>query len=361
MRGHVRKRRSGWVYVIDVGRDENGKRKQKWSRQYPTRKEAERELRRSLGRVDVGQDPFPERIGVTPFVERVLDHWRVNGQHAPSTTREYERLLRQRVLPLIGGHELAKVRPAHVQHVIDAAKADGVTPTQLRAVMHTAFEMGVRWSLIPVNPVTATAAKAKQRPKLTVPDAAQLRQLIDVAVGTPWEIPMLISATCGTRREETLGVTWSCVDLDKGTVRIERGLQRVDGEFRLVGLKTERSKRTIPLPSFAVERLRAHKAAQLRRLDWNLVCAQHDGGPMSPNSFTNATKRFAARIGLPEMRLHDIRHGVATALAKSGARPEVTSALMGHSSVTFTANVYTHPDAEQLEAAMRSVEQAFGH
>lgn len=368
MRGHVRRRKKLWVFIIDEGRDENGRRKQKWSRGYTTRREAEVELRKALGRVDVGQDPFPERILVSEFIDRLIDHWNTNNKPGPRTRREYERLLRQRVVPAIGGHELAKVKPAHIQHVIDTAVAEGVKPPQLRAVMSTAFEQAVRWSLIPTNPARATTAPSKARPKLVVPNAQQLRELIDVARGTPWEIAMLIAATCGRRRSETLGLTWDCADLGAGTVKIERTLQRIGGKIQFAGTKTERSKRTIPLPGFAVARLREHRARQMRRrlemggawTDLDLVVERGDGAPLDPDAFSKAVPRLAASIGLPGCRAHDIRHGVATTLAKSGARPEVTSALMGHASTSFTQSVYMHPDAEQLEAAMRSVEEAFG-
>ena len=85
MRGHVRRRGSGWVFVTDVGRDpENGKRKQKWSRGFPTRKEAEHELRRALGRLDVGVDPIPERCSVEQLASRWFEH--MEAQDRPRRT-----------------------------------------------------------------------------------------------------------------------------------------------------------------------------------------------------------------------------------------------------------------------------------
>jgi integrase len=88
--------------------------------------------------------------------------------------------------------------------------------------------------------------------------------------------------------------------------------------------KTKSAVRTVPIPAFAVERLKAHKAAQnARRLglgaDWHdldLVCEHGDGSPISPGAFTHGLGRLAERAGLGEVRLHDLRHGVATALAK---------------------------------------------
>jgi integrase len=179
---------------------------------------------------------------------------------------------------------------------------------------------------------------------------------------------MMLAATCGTRRSETLGLTWSCVDLDAGTIRVERTLQRIDGALVLVPPKTERSRRAIPLPAFAVARLRQHRADQTRRRlalgsewhDHDLVSEAGDGQPLEPDSFSKAAARLAASIGLNGMRLHDVRHGVATVLAHSGLQAYETSELLGHSSPTFTAAVYQHADAESVERARRGIEEAFG-
>jgi integrase len=60
------------------------------------------------------------------------------------------------------------------------------------------------------------------------------------------------------------------------------------------------------------------------------------------------------------IRLHDLRHGVATALAKAGTPAYVTSKVLGHSSVHFTANVYQHADEETIDRALAGLEAAFG-
>jgi integrase len=58
-------------------------------------------------------------------------------------------------------------------------------------------------------------------------------------------------------------------------------------------------------------------------------------------------------------RFHDQRHGIATALAKGGTPAYITSKVLGHSSVNFTANTYTHADEESVERALAGLEAAF--
>ena len=207
------------------------------------------------------------------------------------------------------------------------------------------------------------------RPQLVTPDARQLRALIEAARGTSWAIPVLLAATTGARRAEVLGLRWDHVDLDRGRVRIIDTVQRLPGgELAFVPPKTERAKREIPVPAFALERLRAHKTDQARRRlalgaawhDLDLLCERGDGAPFDPSSFTHGFKRVAKAAGLERVRLHDLRHGVATALAKQGTPAYVTSKVLGHSSVHFTANVYTHADEETVDRALAGLEDAFG-
>jgi integrase len=254
-----------------------------------------------------------------------------------------------------------------LQRIVDTTVAEGVVPSQVRAVLSAMFGQAVRWQLVATNPAKATTAPSRERPALTVPDAQHLRELVEVARGTQWEVPMLLACSTGMRRSEVLGVSWQAVDLDAGTLRVDQTLQLVDGRLVIADVKTARSRRTIPLSPPVVARLRQHRTEQLRaRLalgatnDLDLVCTTPDGQPVSPNSFSNAAVRLGAKVGLEGMRLHDVRHGVATALAKAGVRPEVTSAILGHSSVGFTLTAYTHPDAEQLRAATAGLAGVFG-
>ena len=117
----------------------------------------------------------------------------------------------------------------------------------------------------------------------------------------------------------------------------------------------------------AVERLRQYRTDQAeRRLalgagwhDLDLVCERGEGAPLDPSSFTHGFARIAENGGLADLRLHGCRHGVATALAKSGTPAYVTSKVLGHSSVHFTANVYQHADDESIDRALAGLEEAF--
>lgn len=179
---------------------------------------------------------------------------------------------------------------------------------------------------------------------------------------------VLLATTLGTRRGETLGVTWEQVDLTTGRVRIVRALQRVDGDLRLVDLKTPRARRTVVLPASALAKVKTWKKTQaeklfaygIRQTTGTPLCSDPVREPLDPDAFTHAAKRFAQTAGIPRARLHDSRHGVATQLFVAGVHPGITSAVLGHTDPGFTMRTYQHVVDGMAEQAAEAMERALG-
>jgi integrase len=92
----------------------------------------------------------------------------------------------------------------------------------------------------------------------------QTRQFLRAARGEKFEALYVLSITVGFRCGEALGLKWSDIDLDTGTLRVTRQLQRIREGGGLVFMEPKNaSKRTVDLPQRAVEALRGHRKAQL--------------------------------------------------------------------------------------------------
>lgn len=361
-KGHVRKRGERWAFVVELERDPaTGKRRQRWVSGFRTKDDAERELRKRLLLIDEDQDAFPVETTVAAFAGSWLEHLETQGRLRPGTIRNYRQLVQTHVAPRIGGLAVRRVRPADIQGVLDTMTRAGKAPRTVahaRAAMGACFTYALRMGIVTVNPVRASEAPAKKVPELRTPNAAELRVIIDAAMGTRWEVPILLAATTGARRGEVLGLRWGNVDLARGRARIVEAVQRINKQTVFASPKTARAFRSVPLVPEVVERLRRHRAEQAQRLlalgiradDETVVCDGGDGRPIDPSTFTHATTRIAADAGLPGVRLHDLRHAVATVLALSGNRPEITSMMLGHASVAFTLQTYTHPTDDELDS-----------
>ena len=369
MRGSVRKRGQKWSYIVDNGRDVDGRRKQKWVSGFNTKREAENALTAALSTLAHGGDPFPDKMTVSEYLKRWGKHH--EDQVRPSTWKRYAQLIKFHIEPTIGNVRLDQVRPAHVASILDEMRANGLAPrtiTQTRAVLGTALKRAVAWELIQNNPVQAIARPRTEPPNLAVPTTDELLALIEASKQTPWEIPVLVAATTGMRRGEVLAVRWNDLDTNTGRLRIQRAVQRNNGATQFVEPKTPRAKRQVTLPDFVLERLRQHKSEQAKRRlkigeawqDFDLIADHGDGSPLSPDGFTQGFKRIAAAAGLdPKMRLHDVRHGVATMMLEADVHMAIASAVLGHADPAFTMRTYQHIVDGMSDSASDAITAAF--
>ncbi|MEH0936057.1 tyrosine-type recombinase/integrase [Micromonospora psammae] len=150
--------------------------------------------------------------------------------------------------------------------------------------------------------------------------------------------------------------------------QIERRALGVDEAKRLqlVAPKTERSRRTVPVPAQTLAPFRAHRrqqaadrlAAGERWQDHGLVSPSKVGTPMDPDHIDRTWHKIRAAVGLDWLRLHDLRHACATFLLVPGASPRTGHEGARAQPVELTMNSYGHvlPEIERAavdEAAKR--------
>jgi len=369
-RGHLTQRSTGsWTLQASGGFDDAGKRVRITRTVRGSRRDAERELTKLLREVDTGTATANGSTTLSRYLEETwLPH--IDTRVRPTTLRRYTSLVRVQISPRIGRVRLAKLRPVHIQSVIDGMLAECAAPAsvlQAHRVLSSALSQAVRWQLLSVNPCAAVRPPRADRRPLRVPTTDETRTIVRAASDT-YEVPVLLCATTGMRRGEVLGLQWSAVDLDAGKLHVERTLQKVRGEVRFVTPKTDRSRRSISLPPSVVEQLRRHRKEQAeRRLlagpawsDLDLVVDRGDGKHLDPDTLSHAYSRIAAVAGVPTARLHDLRHAFASTLLVAGVHPKVVSEALGHSSVAFTMDTYQHLLPTMGDQIASAIETALG-
>ena len=114
--------------------------------------------------------------------------------------------------------------------------------------------------------------------------------------------------------------------------------------------KTSHSRRRVAMPPKLALFLREYKAERERlsrelgeqlTLD-DLVFTSVEGKPFDPGVLTHNFARIAKRAGLENVRFHDLRHTFASLMLLRGAKPKVISEALGHSSIAFTMDIYSH-------------------
>ena len=155
----------------------------------------------------------------------------------------------------------------------------------------------------------------------------------------------------GMRKGELLGLKWTDLDWNKGTIRVQRQVQRVTGQGMVfMSPKTNAGRRTIPLGVETLRILREHRTKQHheratsenRWQENDLIFPSSVGTPQSPSNLLQAFKSILKHAGLPIIRFHDLRHTAASLMLNQGVPPFVVSKILGHSKPSTTMDIYGH-------------------
>lgn len=376
MKGHITKRgKNSWSIVLDLGRDANGKRRQKWHTVHGKKDAAEREMARLIHTLSTGEYVEPSRMTVGDYLKRWLaDYAKPNV--SSRTYDGYYDIIHGHIIPAIGHHALAKLKPlqiqAHYTAALESGRKDKSGGLSAQTVLHhhrvlrEALQQAIRWKLLVWNPADAVEPPRAVRVEMSALDENETATLLAAAAETEMYLPVLLAVSTGLRRGELLGLRWADVELDAGRLSVRRSLEQTRSGLNFKQPKTKKSSRTITLPTVTVEALRRHRVAQAKnRLqlgpaykDGDLVCCNSDGAPWKPDSFTRAFIQLVRSNNMAHIRLHDLRHSHATQLIKQGVHVKVVSERLGHAGIAITLDTYSHVLPSMQETAAKSFDDA---
>jgi integrase len=327
-----------------------GKRKDMYAK---TRKEAADKLKVAMKGVDDGLDLNVGRMTVASYLERWLSA-SVKPSVKVKTYEGYESIVRVRVNPRIGKQPLAKLTPLDLQALYTDLASSGLSARSVHhthRVLHRAFVQAVRWNLIARNPCDGAQGPRATRSEMKVWTPDETDTFLISTRQHPAHALYMLALTTGMRQGELLGLKWGDVNLDDGKLAVRRALQRQRGNgLVFVEPKTTRSRRVIQLSQRATTALRAHRDRQAFERhaigaewnDLNLVFCDGFGSPLDPSYQTATFKKAAQRVGMPEIRFHDMRHTAATLLLSKGVHVKLVSEMLGHTTITLTLDTYSH-------------------
>ena len=294
----------------------------------------------------------------------------------PATWRGRELQVRRYIVPTLGSLALVDLRPSDVERMTSSmmkAGRAGMTARHARATLRRALGDAERDGLILRNVVSLSRPPRITRPEIHVLTADETRRLLEGTQADALGPLYAVAATTGLRQGELLGLAWADVDgLDSPspTLTVRRSLAlATGGGWELAEPKTARSRRTLELGSTAARALRRQRtrqkearfaAADLWQDRDGLVFTDELGRPLSGSNVTHTFQSALARLGLPRVRFHDLRHGVASLMLAQGVPLKLVSESLGHSTIAVTADVYSHLDREQRRQASDAIERAIG-
>lgn len=349
--------------VLDVARP--GETRKQVSRSFPTLKAAREFV--TTTRADIARKRFIAPNSVT--VDELLDRWltTIEGDTTirPVTVEGY-RLWAKPIRRHLGTRPVAELRPSDVEGFKAWALREGTSAGKGMSarsvaaslgVLRRALRLAVRDELIPRDPSEDVKRPAQRKTRTAHWTSAQLLAFKNAADDDDLAGALRLVA-CGLRRSEVLGLRWADVDEATGTVTIRQGrVQLAKGGTVTGDPKSDASARVVVVDAIwpGTVELLGHRGPESEYVVLDAV-----GQPLRPEWLSDRFRKVAAAAGLPDIRLHEVRHSLATLMA---ANPAVAAsdaaALLGHDVATFHAT-YVRRTAEGAARAAAAAGAAFG-
>jgi len=368
--GSIYRRKDGRFEGAIQYLDESGKRRR--PRVYGrTRQEASRKLDEVRLRVP---SQLVRRRTRHLTVGALLERWLkedVPARCRPTTVELYRTIVRRHLLPAFGQEACARLEPGDVEAFLSQQVINGMKPSTVRlvrAVLRAAFSWGMRLGLISRNVVSGTRQFGQGSSEVRPLEAADARRLLEATAATDLGTICLLALMLGLRSGEIRGLAWEDVDFTSGHLHVRRSLQRVRGSLVLVPVKSDRSRRTLPMPHPVISALRKHRERQAARLDGSerpasgLAFTSRTGQPVDPRNLDRDLRRLLRSLGLQPFGLHRLRHSCAAYLISTGTDLRIVQEVLGHATIRLTADLYGHvlprATASALDGLTRMLEGA---
>jgi integrase len=292
--GSIFRRKDGtWSAELSY-RDDHGtlKRRTVYGK---TQAEVRAKLRELRERIESGAPVKDASMTVAAWLEDGITKSLAASGRKQATKDLYATLARTHLVPTVGTIPLGRLRPSDVEALIVTKRDAGLSGSTIRTiytVLRSALDIAARDGLIRSNPAAAVrrpGVERKDAPHLT---AEHAQALLEAIKGDRLESLFRIMLATGLRRGEALGLHWSDVDLDAALLRVRWTLSRTSQGLQLDEPKTDKSRRTVPLPRSAVEALRTHRTRQLEEQraaagawqEHGLVFTTEIGTPLEPRN-----------------------------------------------------------------------------
>lgn len=320
---------------------------------------------------EVGEGKHPKRAGRDMTVADVLGRWQESrrSEWSPSTVKSCREECDRLLIPRLGDHLAAKLRPADIEQALRDIGSQGskrggplAASTVHRIASHlgAAYRDAVRLGDLessPMDRVRSVAVPRVDNTRVTVSDVARALEH-----GPMWWRTLLrVAVVTGARRGELVALRWS--DLDGSALRIASSVVRGDqGTTRRPTTKTGRIT-VLTLDDTTVAALGAWRI-ELMQIGLKIGHGWDESWPifpsiradgiaiMRPDRVSRVWRENRSRCGLDRVKFHDIRHAVATTMIADGVDPRTVADHLGHASAKMTLDVYAGGTASRSAAAV---------
>lgn len=381
--GTIRKRADGrWEGIYSAGYDQQTGKLIRKSIYGKNQKEVRQKLSKVTTEIDEGLYLEPAKMTLSDWMDLWYKEYTFDKKY--STLKGYKAQINKHIRPGIGKYNLSQLNPMILQRFFNHLsepdeKGKVLSPKSIKniyIILSGILEQAVENEMISKNPCKKVKLPKVYNKQITPLTDKQVKEFLEIiSTDEIYGTILRVIVFTGLRLGEAMGLTWDCVDFEKGALNINKQLQRrpqKDGGSTLTSVKSGKPRILKPAP-FVMQLLKIRYTEQIMQkqrsedlwLAWSneeehkkaLVFTNLQGGYLIPKRVYLHFKSAAVAIGAPDARVHDLRHTYAVLSLQNGDDIKTVQENLGHASAAFTLDVYGHvSDRMKKESANRMEE-----
>ena len=287
-----------------------------------------------------------------------------------STRHQYEVDFRLHIEPTLGSKVLDQIEPDDIRRwysrlsdglrasLAESGRNGSATVARSYRLLRAILQTAVDDDILTRNPCRIPGAGDARSPERPVLSAQEIGRLAD-EVPLSYRAFVLVAGFTGLRAGEIAALRLSDLDLRRGNavLRVNRRFYRVAGTLTIDTPKSEAGARTLPLPAFVADELRAHLVEFRPDAGPSDLVFVTSGGRDVLDGYSQVVRRALDRIGRTDARAHDLRHSALTSAAEHGATLATLMQMAGHSTPD-AAQRYQHATLEHSRRVAAAVDQS---
>ena len=395
--GSLRQRANGsWEGRVTLGIDPGSGKPIRKSFYGKTKDEVAAKIRAAAAEVDKGEYFEPSKLTLRKWFEVWIADYCGDKKYA--TIKQYKSFGENHICKSLGGIKLSELSPVHIQKFYNGLARNGKELTKkdektgeivvtyepmsaksvrnVHGILSKCLNVAVDQGIIKSNPAERVTLPKVLKQEIQPLTEDQQKDFLKAVNGNDYKNLLITILFTGLREAEAIGLTWDCIDFQKGTMKVCKQLQKrpvVDGGYTFCPLKNSKT-RIIRLSPFVLSVLRnqdAQQAAEKLKAGtaWEgfqnveerktaLVFTNRIGKNIAAETVRLNFKKIASAIGIPEARVHDLRHTYATTALANGDDIKTVQDNLGHATASFTLATYAH-SSERMKEESSQRQQMF--
>ena len=352
MKGSIRQLTArSWQLQIYTGKTLDGKPKRYFETIRGRKGDAQKWLNELLVSLEKGVPVPTGKLTVAEHLNQWIEGY-VKTNCSARTLDAIQSIATHHLIPSLGHIQLKQLQAPAIQAYYGKAceKLSARSVHYHHRILKQSLKYAVRQGYLGRNPCELVDPPSPRKKAMRTLTPSELEVLLEHASSDRFYPVIYTAVSTGLRQAELLGLSWRDIDLDYLSISVNKVLYKRRGVCQFNEPKTTHSRRRVSMTPKLACFLREYKLERERlcresgkelTLD-GLVFANGEGKPFDPGVLSHTFNKIARKAGLSNVRFHDLRHTFASLMFLRGAKPKVISEALGHSSVAFTMDVYSH-------------------